>query len=338
MSYLVYKHTAPNGKVYVGLTSKSNPNDRWLDGKGYVDSPYFYRAILKYGWDNIDHEILASDLSCEDACQLEIDLIAFYDSTNPLKGYNIAKGGQYQPEEVISKISNTLKGHDVSEVTRKKIGDANRGKKRTKPVWNKGKHLSEEHKAKLRGKTSWAKGLTKETDSRIHKLSESMKGRTFSEEHKKNLRDSIRNKHNSGYSPIWITDGKIEHIIDISTTAIPDGWYQGRLNHKDVYVYRGVESKKISIDELDYYLSLGWKRGRSEDAKRNIQQSRRSYTYYYDGIKFERAVDVSDYLNTHGYPEIVSSTITAMLSKGYSDKYPDVLSKLSRIRNEGVKI
>lgn len=338
MSYLVYKHTTPNGKVYIGLTSKANPNDRWMNGKGYVDSPYFYRAILKYGWNNISHEILSSDLSCEDACQLEIDLIAQYDSTNPLKGYNIAKGGQYQPQETINKISRTLKGHSVSQTTRKRIGDANRGRKRVHPVWNKGKHLSEAHKAKLRNVPSWAKGLTKETDDRIRKISETMKGRAFSEEHKKNLRQGIKEKYESGYSPVWITNGEVEHIIDISVTNIPDGWHQGRLSCKDVYIYRGVESKKITPNELDYYLSLGWKQGRPESAKENIQKSRRSYTYYYDGIRFERAVDVSNYLNVHGYPEIVSSTITAMLSKGRSEKYSDILGKLYRVRNEGVKI
>lgn len=28
-TWIVYKHISPSNKVYVGITSKSNPNDRW---------------------------------------------------------------------------------------------------------------------------------------------------------------------------------------------------------------------------------------------------------------------------------------------------------------------
>ena len=41
-----------------------------------------------------------------------------------------------------------------------------------------------------KGNSPWNKGLTKKTDSRIKKQSESMCGRVFSEEHRKNLRES----------------------------------------------------------------------------------------------------------------------------------------------------
>lgn len=50
--YTVYKHTCPNGKVYIGIT-KRNVEKRWLNGKGYERQPHFYNAILKYGGDNI---------------------------------------------------------------------------------------------------------------------------------------------------------------------------------------------------------------------------------------------------------------------------------------------
>lgn len=33
--YSVYKHTAPNGKVYIGITGK-DPEKRWLNGGGTV--------------------------------------------------------------------------------------------------------------------------------------------------------------------------------------------------------------------------------------------------------------------------------------------------------------
>lgn len=37
-SWLVYRHTSPSGKVYIGITSKSNPDYRWGRGKGYKGS------------------------------------------------------------------------------------------------------------------------------------------------------------------------------------------------------------------------------------------------------------------------------------------------------------
>lgn len=46
--YYIYKHTAPNGKVYIGMTSK-NPQERWDSGHGYRKHKYFWNAIKKYG-------------------------------------------------------------------------------------------------------------------------------------------------------------------------------------------------------------------------------------------------------------------------------------------------
>lgn len=60
--YVVYKHTTPSGKVYVGITGQK-PARRWQNGYGYKDNEHFYRAIRKYGWENIKHEIVCAGLS-----------------------------------------------------------------------------------------------------------------------------------------------------------------------------------------------------------------------------------------------------------------------------------
>lgn len=90
--WCVYVHISPSGKRYIGITCRK-PNERWKNGKGYIDSPYFYNAIQKYGWDNFSHIILKDNLEEQEAKQMEIDLIAEFDSTNRDKGYNISKGG-----------------------------------------------------------------------------------------------------------------------------------------------------------------------------------------------------------------------------------------------------
>ena len=91
--YTVYKHTAPNGKVYIGITEQK-PEDRWRNGKGYKGQPYWYRAILKYGWENIKHEIVCDHLKDWQAGKVEKSLIDYFDSTNRDKGYNISTGGE----------------------------------------------------------------------------------------------------------------------------------------------------------------------------------------------------------------------------------------------------
>lgn len=110
--YSVYKHTAPNGKVYIGVTSRK-PELRWKGGSGYVDNEYFTRAIKKYGWNNITHEILYTCNTKEEAEQKEIELILLHNSTNRQFGYNIEHGGSLSGKhslETRRKISESLKG------------------------------------------------------------------------------------------------------------------------------------------------------------------------------------------------------------------------------------
>ena len=71
----VYKHTFPNGAVYIGKTSML-PEDRWLNGWGYRSCPLMFNAILQYGWENIKHEILVDNISDEDAFEIERKEIA----------------------------------------------------------------------------------------------------------------------------------------------------------------------------------------------------------------------------------------------------------------------
>lgn len=82
-----------NGKVYIGITSQ-DPEVRWCKGKHYETNKHFTRAIEKYGWEEgFEHEVLIQHLTLEQANEKEKELIAFYDSTNYDKGYNITAGG-----------------------------------------------------------------------------------------------------------------------------------------------------------------------------------------------------------------------------------------------------
>ena len=91
-NYTVYMHICPNNKKYIGIT-KLKPKDRWKNGKSYKTQQLFFRAIQKYGWDNIKHEILFSNLTKEEAEQKEIELIALYKSNQREYRYNVENGG-----------------------------------------------------------------------------------------------------------------------------------------------------------------------------------------------------------------------------------------------------
>lgn len=93
MKYFVYIHTVKkNQKKYVGLTVQ-NPEKRWKNGKGYKGQKVFYNAILKYGWENISHQVFECDIEAE-MKYLERYLIAYYNTTDRRYGYNISTGGE----------------------------------------------------------------------------------------------------------------------------------------------------------------------------------------------------------------------------------------------------
>ena len=104
-SYIVYKHTPPSSKVYIGIT-KFDPKYRWLNnGRGYKTQTTFFNAIIKYGWINFKHEILYKNLSQEQALDKEEELIQQYKSYDRRYGYNISlrgpKYGAFIKERII---------------------------------------------------------------------------------------------------------------------------------------------------------------------------------------------------------------------------------------------
>lgn len=132
--YIVYKHTTPSGKVYIGIT-KNSPTKRWGAGSGYKNNIAFRNAIYKYGWKNIKHEILLENLSQSEAFYAEKYLIRWYKLHKI--SYNVTDGG----EGTLGVIA-WNKGIPCSEETKRKIGEANRGSNNA--WWHR--DFSEEHK------------------------------------------------------------------------------------------------------------------------------------------------------------------------------------------------
>lgn len=126
---VVYKHTNKiNGKCYIGIVLNGRkPEHRWgINGCNYLDNKQykFARAILKYGWDNFEHEILFVGLTVEEAKAKEKELIKKYDSYK--NGYNSTLGGDgslglKHSKETKEKLRRQHLGTKATEEARKKM-------------------------------------------------------------------------------------------------------------------------------------------------------------------------------------------------------------------------
>lgn len=101
----------------------SEPKERWNGGYGYISNKKFIKDILKYGWDNIDHEILGLYDTKKEALKEEAKQIALHHSDLPHFGYNtLAQNhaqcvpvAQYTPDGVHIATYNSIK--DASTAT-----------------------------------------------------------------------------------------------------------------------------------------------------------------------------------------------------------------------------
>lgn len=234
--YTVYKHTTPSGKVYIGIT-KQNPEKRWNHGNGYRQNKHFYRAILKYGWENIEHEIVKNGLTKQQACDLEIELIAKYDSANPSNGYNNSIGGEYgalgthHSVETRKKISESLKGAYLNPELRQKISESHKRAYLNPELRQK---LSEARKGVNNpnyGKhpIAWNKGQkgARRSSETRRKMSESHKGAHLSPETRRKISESNKGKNAKAVicveTGIWYSSGtEAAKSIGVAQQSISD--------------------------------------------------------------------------------------------------------------------
>lgn len=127
---IVYQATnRVNGKRYIGYTARGLAVRRSqhfsIARKG--GGNHFQNALRKHGEDNFSFVVLGEFGDDEELAKVyEIEAIAKYRPE-----YNLSYGGE---------------GGTLHESSRKKIGEANRGR----PAHNKGVSLTEEHKQKIR--------------------------------------------------------------------------------------------------------------------------------------------------------------------------------------------
>lgn len=192
---LIYKATTPSQTVYIGQTCNFQQRKRYhknssfnINSIGYNFS--FHKAIRKYGWNNIQWEILLDEIPECLLNDLEIEYIKEYDSFK--NGYNDTIGG----DGVGSGQNHPAYGKKRSEETKRKLSIKKLGELNPnfgKSTWSKNKKFSEIHRANIskskKDKPSYVR--TKEINE---KISKALKGKPKSEEHKRKISESKRRK------------------------------------------------------------------------------------------------------------------------------------------------
>ena len=184
----IYIKTSPNGKSYIGQTTRTLEERFKEHQKESSKCSGFVSAISKYGWDNFTTDYY--ECPDDELNRHERWLIRLMGTLTP-DGYNLTEGGSSgkRSEETKKKISKALQGKTKSEETKKKLSEAQMGEKNH----NFGKHPSDETKKKMSeaqmGENGYWYGKTfaKETNE---KISKALQGKTKSEETKTKMSEA----------------------------------------------------------------------------------------------------------------------------------------------------
>lgn len=122
---LIYKHGFNNGYNYIGITDKENPNDRFLNGKGYSKNEGMSKQIEIEGWNNISHKYMFDGLRFKKqlALLLESLYIQLYNSME--RGYNMVEYSNEIDKNARNKMSKCQQGGNNSGATPIYVLDVN---------------------------------------------------------------------------------------------------------------------------------------------------------------------------------------------------------------------
>lgn len=272
--YTIYIHRFPNNKVYVGCTAQRLDWRFGRNGEGYKDAAKIWAAIQQFGWENVQHEVLATAESRFEASRLEQYYIDYYQSANDEYGYNTRKGGLGKPmppmtPEQCLKIRRGKTG---------KIGIHKPGENRYVSPEEVGAYLAQ----------GWERGGEPLPEAMKRHLSEINTGKKYSDETKKKLSEIrkgtilVHKEENNrrvrpeeldsylsagwekGASPDWV---EINRQAQTGKTQSAET-RQKRANSllgKNVgrkHIHNGIEHKMVKADEIEFYLAQGWKLGK----------------------------------------------------------------------------
>ena len=246
----IYETTCiPTGKKYIGMHKWSqdtiHPN--------YVGSgQLLIKAIRKYGFNNFSCRLIESCNSLEELNEKEIYWIKYYNAVEDENYYNIANGGEGHTCEPWNKGKNIV----VSENSLKAL--------------EYGRHLPASEK--LKKQLSERRKNIEVTESTREKLRINQLGRKWINDGKINkcvFEADLDNYLDSGWKLGQLSKDRSSRINKFKQTHYSKDTTEWKNNiNKSIkgrkWVTDGFIDKQIKPDELEYYLSIGFKLGRSK--------------------------------------------------------------------------
>lgn len=175
--------------------------------------------------------------------------------------------------------------------------------------------------ASLKGKTSWAKGLTKETNDSIKRSSESKKGVLLSDSHKAKISSSMTGKHAGAKNPFYgkthTDELKVKWSAERSGKSIHSDETKERMRNKMLERYENGEIQKSP--KSNWYEFQGLKcQGRTELKwiERNFDRIINSRIY----ISTPHGTYIGDFETNDSLIEVKSFYTFSVISQNQLDK------------------
>lgn len=241
--FYIYKRMTPDGKVYIGCTTRSLEARAGTRGLEYSRNQHFWSAIQKFGWSSINSEILATADNSEEAKRLEDYWIQYYDATNPLKGYN---------QDRVSRGCPTIPSHTAAE--KQKIGKSSEGR-----IWiQNGVEQRRVYSYELEQLLSqgWSKGRLPVSDKARCRLSKSKQGRI------RIIKNGVIRVIPPKDLESFLAAGWIKFKPEsVKRTTEEIRYSMGASARGKKWVRKDGKAKRVNPEEVSAYLDKGWELG-----------------------------------------------------------------------------
>lgn len=310
----IYKITNTiNGKCYIGQsTNLANRIRKHINTlrNGTNRNKHLQNAYNKYGPGTFTIEII-EECDKEELNEREIFWIDFYNLCDKEFGYNKTKGGT-GGNGYLEVCDDDTRAKIKQKQSESKKGELN-------PIYHMHcytdgitiKYISDTEIDEYESK-GWRKGVpdfVREKESIANTGSKNgFYGKQHSDESKQKMSESKRRDKNGNF-------GKVLYSKD-------------------------NEQKYIGLNEVEYYESLGWTRGSTEEFKTKVSQAntgrkvpdemlrKKSNIYWYDNNEYIGWRKLQLHLKENGYPKISEVTIVKLANGGKVKGYEDLVGKI----------
>lgn len=279
--YTVYRRITPDGRSYIGCTSKSLEERAGRQGTGYHQNKVFFAAIQEFGWASIRTEIILQTEDLLEAREAETDAIEAYQSKDPEHGYNSVDSGFSMDPERITHL--------------RKIGKSRWERSKTEIIQKRRRSVTPEYRKSISDsiKKKW------DDPSYRSRVSESMKKRcedpevrqqmsevvkaVWTEEKKKEHSDLMRSvmnrpevraklkasKNTQEYKDRMARIRSDPAVKARHSTSMSEAWnkpgYRDVMSNKMAvkkWIHKDGINRRVDADKVKLYISEGWALGR----------------------------------------------------------------------------